>query len=161
MEALLRQCIEVDGMSFAAAALRIGRGVSRSAARCKAGRMGLQQDKAVGRFNRGQAVRLRRSGEGFRLPGYGAQKKPTAPPHPFVAQVDPVAEPRHMSLVELEADCCHWPYGDGPYTFCGHEKHPAAPYCKAHMALSKGVPVVRERKKLAPDAYVPVHRVPA
>ena len=108
----------------------------------------------------------KQSGNGFRLPGFGSQKAPTAPPHPFVAKADPVTAPKHMSLVDLETNCCKWPYGgEGvPFTFCGHEK-PATdqvPYCDAHMALSAGPAVVRERKKPAPGVYVPANnRVPA
>jgi len=27
---------------------------------------------------------------------------------------------------------CLWPFGDGPFTFCGAKKFPGAPYCAGH-----------------------------
>lgn len=171
---ILRRAVEIDGVPYSTAASRIGRGVTRNAAIAKAKRLGLVQstgskDRNVRHARMRRTVSERKnpkkqSGNGFRLPGFGSQKAPTAPPHPFVAKADPVTAPKHMRLVELEKCHCKWPYGSGPFTFCGHEK-PATdqiPYCDAHMALSAGPAVVRERKKTPPDVYVPVNnRVPA
>jgi GcrA cell cycle regulator len=42
-------------------------------------------------------------------------------------------EPRHVSLVDLQSGDCHWPYGDGPFTFCGCAAVEAKPYCPQHM----------------------------
>ena len=42
-------------------------------------------------------------------------------------------EPRHVSLLDLQDGECHWPYGDGPFTFCGCVAVEAKPYCLQHM----------------------------
>jgi GcrA cell cycle regulator len=51
-------------------------------------------------------------------------------------------EPRHLSLSELEADDCRYPYGgdtDGEaITFCGHSKRADSSYCPAHFHLTRG-----------------------
>jgi GcrA cell cycle regulator len=48
--------------------------------------------------------------------------------------------PRHLSLVDLEADDCRYPYGgdaDGePITFCGHPRHEGSSYCLSHFHLT-------------------------
>lgn len=44
-------------------------------------------------------------------------------------------EPRHIDMLELKADECRYPYGDGPFTFCGCETAPLKPYCSAHAEL--------------------------
>jgi GcrA cell cycle regulator len=45
--------------------------------------------------------------------------------------------PQHKSLLELDADGCRFPYGDGPFTFCNHAQHEGSSYCGPHMALSR------------------------
>lgn len=157
---ILRRAVEIDGVPYSTAASRIGRGVTRNAAIAKAKRLGLVQS-TVSKDRNVRHARLRRtvserknprkqSGNGFHLSGYGLQKKPTAPPHPFIAQVDPVDAPKHLSLVDLERDQCKWPYNgdDTPFTFCGHIKPDTdqIPYCDAHMALAAGPAVVRRAK---------------
>ena len=51
-------------------------------------------------------------------------------------------EPRHLSLLELEAGDCRYPYGgdaDGEaITFCGHPKREDSSYCRAHFHLTRG-----------------------
>ena len=47
-------------------------------------------------------------------------------------------EPRHIPLLELEGHQCRWPYGDGPYTFCGHEKARGHSYCEFHVSRAFG-----------------------
>lgn len=55
-------------------------------------------------------------------------------------------DPRHLSLIELESNDCRWPYGDGPFTFCGHPKFQDGPYCGAHYHLGTGMGTFRERR---------------
>lgn len=50
-------------------------------------------------------------------------------------------EPRHVSLLDLSRGECHWPYGDGPYTFCGHKAASESSYCAAHRLLSLRSPL--------------------
>lgn len=45
--------------------------------------------------------------------------------------------PQHKSLLELDADGCRFPFGDGPFTFCNHTQHEGSSYCGPHMALSR------------------------
>jgi GcrA cell cycle regulator len=46
-------------------------------------------------------------------------------------------EPLHLSIPELEPDHCRYPYGEGPFTFCGHKKFQGS-YCAAHYYLTIG-----------------------
>lgn len=45
-------------------------------------------------------------------------------------------EPRNISLIDLGADECRYPYGDGPFVFCGHPIASRS-YCAAHAELSR------------------------
>jgi len=39
----------------------------------------------------------------------------------------------HLEFNELESRHCRFPYGDGPFTFCGHQKLANTSYCEAHF----------------------------
>lgn len=54
-------------------------------------------------------------------------------------------EPLHVSLLDLETKHCRWPYGEGPYTFCGHPQFGSSSYCGAHFFLSIGAGTGSER----------------
>lgn len=42
----------------------------------------------------------------------------------------------NLEFAQLNPMLCHYPYGDGPFVFCGHHVRAAgAPYCEAHMRL--------------------------
>jgi hypothetical protein len=41
-------------------------------------------------------------------------------------------EPLHIALMDLTDHTCHWPYGDGPFTFCGCPTLFPKPFCSAH-----------------------------
>lgn len=64
-----------------------------------------------------------------------------------VAHVPPV-EPRHVALLELEQHQCRWPYGDGPYTFCGHDALPVSSYCEYHTRVAARDEIIAERAVL-------------
>ncbi len=57
--------------------------------------------------------------------------------------------PRHLSLVELEAGDCRYPYGgdqDGEaITFCGHPRREGSSYCTPHFHLTSGSRTASER----------------
>jgi hypothetical protein len=42
----------------------------------------------------------------------------------------------HISLDELTHTNCHWPSGNGPFTFCGNAALKGRSYCPSHFALS-------------------------
>jgi hypothetical protein len=45
----------------------------------------------------------------------------------------PALPSNNYTLVEVHKhDGCRYPYGQGPYTFCGHPKHEGSSYCPAH-----------------------------
>lgn len=56
--------------------------------------------------------------------------------------------PRHLALVDLEANDCRYPYGgelDGdPITFCGHPRHEGSSYCLSHFHLTSLPEAVNE-----------------
>lgn len=56
-------------------------------------------------------------------------------PSPHYAQV-PEPAPRHLTVLNLGAHDCRWPYGDGPFTFCGHPALEEKPYCEFHCGLA-------------------------
>jgi hypothetical protein len=86
-----------------------------------------------GKKRRRPRARLEHGGSGqhFR---FGYVKTPVPNPFKFVAKEAPV-EPRHVTLLELEVGCCHWPYGVGSITFCGHPATNGS-YCREHFNLS-------------------------
>ena len=57
--------------------------------------------------------------------------------------------PRLISLIELKAGDCRYPYGgdkDGePITFCGHPKLAGSSYCGPHFRLTRGDETLPER----------------
>lgn len=65
--------------------------------------------------------------------------------------------PLNISIHELTAKTCHWPYGDGaPFVYCGQAVFDGS-YCESHQALSQRVAggwerpdmITRGRKNLA------------
>lgn len=43
---------------------------------------------------------------------------------------------KHLSLEELGVDMCHYPLGDGPFTFCGCATRKDRAYCDVHYDLT-------------------------
>jgi len=56
--------------------------------------------------------------------------KPIGRPRPTVCEE---VVPRHLILAELEPHHCRWPYGTGPYTFCGLDQYEGSSYCLGHL----------------------------
>ena len=46
--------------------------------------------------------------------------------------------PLHVELIDIGADQCRYPYGDGPFTFCGCQKIANSSYCGPHHQLTHG-----------------------
>jgi GcrA cell cycle regulator len=61
-------------------------------------------------------------------------------------------DPLHKAFSDLDRGDCRYPYGDGPFTFCGHPTHEGKPYCIPHWALSMPAaiakPQTREEREL-------------
>jgi GcrA cell cycle regulator len=94
-----------------------------------------------GRRDKGMAEKKRRRGASKML----WKGPPEDRQDPHVPLPDVVAEPRHLTLMELSEEDCHWPYGDKTFTFCGCRKQDGAPqpYCEAHMTMSMSPPRYR------------------
>jgi GcrA cell cycle regulator len=69
--------------------------------------------------------------------------------------------PRHLSLIDLEANDCRYPYGGDiegePITFCGHPRRDGSSYCASHFHLTS-LPDVDEKR---PPARAPLRLVEA
>ncbi len=73
---------------------------------------------------------------------------------PILEAVEPVElrcadiDPRHLSLADLQAGDCRYPYGgdeeDEPITFCGHPRHENSSYCAAHFELTRSTEAAPE-----------------
>jgi GcrA cell cycle regulator len=116
---------------------------SRSAVIGRAKRMGL----AIARPDCRSAPSAQARPFSLNHPGeYGASRPRLRVPIP---EADPVElrraeiDPRHLSLVDLQAGDCRYPYGgdrDGEaITFCGHPRLGQASYCAAHCELTRYV----------------------
>jgi GcrA cell cycle regulator len=57
--------------------------------------------------------------------------------------------PRHLSLIDLEAGDCRYPYGGDKegeaITFCGHPRREGSSYCISHFHLTSGPGTASER----------------
>jgi GcrA cell cycle regulator len=101
---------------------------SRSAIIGRSHRLGLTQPAIVKRIQKKAAAKV---------------DKPQ-PPKPikifvaeaFVARAADVV-PRHLPLLDLKPDDCRYPYGNGPFSFCGHGKTPGSSYCFEHDCLTR------------------------
>lgn len=61
-------------------------------------------------------------------------------------------KPLHLNLADLEYGQCRFPFGDGPFTFCGCQTYEDSPYCAEHHALT------HQPVKLRTDNYFPIRR---
>lgn len=53
--------------------------------------------------------------------------------------------PLGLTLMELEPGECRYPYGDGPFTFCGHKAVEGFSWCGPHKNLCTGIGTYAER----------------
>jgi GcrA cell cycle regulator len=148
------------GMSFSAIAkalnARFNTSYSRNAALGRAKRMGLSKPSPPTnlptrwpRRRRGKAAGLQKPRERHapefitRIPRF---KQTQAPKLRCVELV-----PRHLSLLDLEASDCRYPYGgeaDGEaITFCGHPRREDSSYCTPHFHLTRAPFTPSERRQ--------------
>jgi GcrA cell cycle regulator len=60
--------------------------------------------------------------------------------------------PLGLSLTDLAHNGCRYPYGDGPFTFCGNAQREGSSYCGPHWAISwspqrKSNPAAAEKRR--------------
>lgn len=105
--------------------------VTRNAVIGKANRLGLTSPNGAGfeDYNK-----KRKAGEAQRRHTRVPLLKKTIPLPPPAETLTP-ANPRHVSLIDLQHGECKFPYGDGPFTFCGCEAYQGLPYCAPHVVL--------------------------
>jgi GcrA cell cycle regulator len=155
----LREYVE-KGMAFSeisrALNERFGTAYSRNAAIGRARRMGLSSQKRADGVMRPNATRqpdprrLRKM-RSRRLAGPVPKSVPKLSTFERAAALRlrcVAIEPRHLALVDLEANDCRYPYGgdaDGEtITFCGHPRREGSSYCPSHFHLTSA-PELRER----------------
>jgi hypothetical protein len=126
-----------DGYSCAQIAGHLGH-ATRNAVIGKVHRLGLTRS---GRLVPKAGVRAPREAKKPAKGGFNpfeARWQPKKPAEPIAIRCAAV-EPRHLSAPE--AGKCKYPYGDGPFTFCGHDT--ARSYCDLHHELCWVKPVRR------------------
>ena len=166
--AALRDFLE-KGMSFAEIACALnewfGTAYSRNAAIGRARRMGLsvpQRERAARPLNTPKKADARRIRE-LRARSLGtAAARPTTQERAAALQLRCVAiTPRHLALVDLEANDCRYPYGGDvegePITFCGHPRQEGSSYCLSHFRLTIAPELLEPR----PPAKAPLRLVEA
>lgn len=65
---------------------------------------------------------------GFKRVALKDEALPADPPPPPV-------KPKMLSLSDLENHHCRFPFGTGPYHFCGHDAVPGQSYCEHHYRI--------------------------
>lgn len=108
------------GLSMVAIAAEVGTTLGTIAG--KLSRMGL-----MGRGDRPRGA----LGRGIKLPRV---KAPTIVPAP-----EPEPADIGISFDDLRDSHCRWPYGDGPFRYCGAQRLAKCSYCSAHeLAAHRG-----------------------
>lgn len=51
------------------------------------------------------------------------------------AEVKTTVVPLNIEMDHLKHSQCRYPYGDGPFTFCGHPVTEKSPYCEEHHKI--------------------------
>lgn len=140
-----------EGVSAGAIARCLG-GVTRSAVLGKVHRLGLTPRATVSR------TRASMRQTGGRNPHWRRQTKAAiakAAPKPRrkpTFSAEPLPNPQAplgptKTLIELGHNDCRFPFGDGPFSFCGCPQEPGLPYCEAHARLCYEAPTVKTRKR--------------
>jgi len=144
-------------MSYAKAAdainAKFGTAYSRSAAISRGRRMGLAgPEKPADSRRVPHRARMRRLGKSRKRRAVEPVRRKSKP---VFACAEPVKlrcvgiKPRLLSLVDLEAGDCRYPYGgdkDGEaIAFCGHPRREGSSYCTPHFHLTRVVGAVSER----------------
>lgn len=116
--------------------------ITRNACIGKAERIGLPK-RALTPSERGRIGHKKRKPTQYvkqlRPAGAGIMRMvPTPKAEPFEVRLAAVM-PLHLSLLDLARGQCRYPFGEGPFVFCGCEAAPKSPYCEAHHELTHKV----------------------
>jgi GcrA cell cycle regulator len=140
------------GMSFAEIAREIntkfGTAYTRNAALGRSKRMGLSAPERPEKRPKvaPPGVRKPRERNALREPVAAVPLPERAPP---VKLRCVGVSPRLVSLIELEASDCRYPYGgdkeNEPITFCGHPRLASSSYCAPHFYLTRTTETQPER----------------
>jgi GcrA cell cycle regulator len=128
------------GLSCALAAVEINREFgsryTRNAAIGRAGRIGLIGNGQAPR--KPKVVKERRSNASDHIPRKRwSAPKPKPEPEVIALRCAEVV-PRNVGLLDLAPADCRYPYGEGPYVFCGLPLTEGSSYCSAHNDLCRG-----------------------
>lgn len=70
---------------------------------------------------------------------------------PDYGPVIPIVEERAPKdakpLVDLKPNGCRWPYGSGPFVFCGHAQVPGMSYCEKHCRVAVAPPEIKPARR--------------
>lgn len=144
---LKQQLDDCASFSVAAAAIneKFGTSYSRNAAIGRANRLGLC--KAAFVRNKETQVRTpnpnvrRRVTRVIRANGNSDKMRLIECPETDLPPITCVeVEPLNLSLLDLPHNGCRYPYGDGPFTFCGHPQVASSSYCGPHWAITYSRP---------------------
>lgn len=138
----VKQLCELHAANLTFAEIADTIGMSRNACIGKAQRIGLpsraEELTVEQRYAKSQAklaaLRVKRAIEREQRREKRATHQPQKPYRPKIEN-DLSDRALHMEFDELESRHCRFPYGDGPFTFCGHPKLANASYCEAHVAF--------------------------
>jgi GcrA cell cycle regulator len=133
---------------------RFGTSYSRNAAIGRARRMGLSVPVQP---HSASVMSTAKKPDARRIRELRTRKLAHVPPKPSTVERAAALQlrcvavtPRHLALVDLEANDCRYPYGGDaegdPITFCGHPRHEGASYCLSHFHLTR-LPLPREPRR--------------
>lgn len=144
-------------LSCSRIALEFGNELTRNAVIGKVHRLGLERRGRANVFHGNQkrsAVRKPRVVKPTKFAlSFNAATITKIPVASFEVRLAAV-QPLHLDLMELTDATCRYPYGDGPFTFCGCATRNEKPYCAAHYELAY-------RPQEAAGAKAPRQRVSA
>jgi GcrA cell cycle regulator len=122
---------------------------SRSATIGRAKRMGLAGARPTDRPEPSSEARLPSRNGSREQHGVELRRR-----GPILEAVEPVklrcadVDPHHLSLADLQAGDCRYPYGGDeegePITFCGHPRRENSSYCAAHFELTRNTEAAPE-----------------
>jgi GcrA cell cycle regulator len=138
--AMLRTLCASNLLSCSGIAAELGEGISRNAVIGKIHRLGLNgriYGRVYARKTPAEIEATKREKEERRRERRRTHRLTVVKPAVNLEALRCVeVEPLHKSLADLGRNDCRWPYGEGPYTFCGNPQREGHSYCGPHFALT-------------------------